>query len=65
MFIMQNMHSYNQTTRLKSFMINGEEQKLDNNFNIYFVYGDENEKIIYTSTIKKDTFDYPFHLKFR
>ena len=59
MFVTLNFFSYSQSVRLKSFVINDEEQKLDNNFNIYFVYEDENEKIIYTSTIKKDTFDYP------
>ena len=58
-FVMLSFFSYSQHIILKSFVIDDEEQKLDNNFKIFFVYEDENEKIIYTPTIKKDTFHYP------
>ena len=54
---MLNLGSYSQPMRLKSFIINGEEQKLDINYKLYFVNEDEN--IIYTSNIINDTFHYP------
>lgn len=55
-----NLNSQNQPMmRLKSFIVNGEEQKLDNNFDIFFVYEDENEKIIYAPIVKNDIFYYP------
>lgn len=48
----QNQDSY----RLKSFIINGEEQPLNDNYTFYFVYQSEHEKTIYIPTIKNDTF---------
>ncbi len=58
-FIILNLHSQNQRImHLKSFIINGEEQKLDNNYAICFLPENENEKVIYVPTIKNDTFYY-------
>jgi len=55
--IVINMFGQNQDSyRLKSFIINGEEQPLNDNYTFYFVCQTEHEKIIYIPTMKNDTF---------
>ncbi len=64
LFIVISIFAIGQTSGITiCFIKEGKEQELNNNFDVYFVYIQGNEKIIYKSDVNKDVITLPSLMK--